>query len=136
MIDILTKHKLDVSIYSDKDWFVPSRHGPHVDREEWTVKFAPIVVPNFEGLLDRVAKIVGVSDDLAAVALCEKDAQQEYGERVFDRAIPTVLPGCNSSEGQQGRGGQCSCGNAKGPNRKYRGDGTCRMMCSCSSAAV
>jgi Cof subfamily protein (haloacid dehalogenase superfamily) len=82
VIDILTKHKLDVWIYSDKDWFVPSRHGPHVDREEWTVKFAPIVVPNYEGLLDRVAKIVGVSDDLAAVALCEKDAQQEFGERV------------------------------------------------------
>ena len=59
VIDILTKHKLDVWIYSDKDWFVPSRHGPHVDREEWTVKFAPIVVPTFEGLLDRVAKIVG-----------------------------------------------------------------------------
>jgi len=82
VIDILTKHKLDVWIYSDKDWFVPSRHGPHVDREEWTVKFAPIVVLNFEGLLDRVAKIVGVSDDLAAVALCEKHAQLEFGERV------------------------------------------------------
>jgi len=82
VIDILTKHKLDVWIYSDKDWFVPSRHGPHVDREEWTVKFAPIVVLNFEGLLDRVAKIVGVSDDLAAVALCEKHAQLEFDERV------------------------------------------------------
>ena len=45
VIDILIKHKLDVWIYSDKDWFVPSRHGPHVDREEWTVKFPPIVVP-------------------------------------------------------------------------------------------
>src|SRR5690242_14142600 len=82
VIDILTKHNLDVWIYSDKDWFVPSRHGPHVDREEWTVKFAPIVVPNFDGLLERVAKIVGVSDDRAAVALCEKDVQQEFGERV------------------------------------------------------
>ena len=82
VIDILIKHKLDVWIYSDKDWFVPSRHGPHVDREEWTVKFPPIVVPNFEGLLNRVAKIVGVSDDLEAVARCEKDVQQECGERV------------------------------------------------------
>src|ERR1041385_4585611 len=35
VIDILTKQKLDVWIYSDKDWYVPSRHGPHVDREEW-----------------------------------------------------------------------------------------------------
>jgi Cof subfamily protein (haloacid dehalogenase superfamily) len=82
VIDILTKHKLDVWIYSDKDWYVPSRHGPHVDREEWTVKFAPTVVSSFEGLLGRVAKIVGVSDDLEAVARCEEDVQKECGERV------------------------------------------------------
>ena len=81
VIDILTKHKLDVWIYSDKDWYVRSRHGPHVDREEWTVKFAPTVVSSFEGLLGRVAKIVGVSDDLEAVARCEKDVQKG-GERV------------------------------------------------------
>jgi Cof subfamily protein (haloacid dehalogenase superfamily) len=82
VIDILTKQKLDVWIYSDKDWYVPSRHGPHVDREEWTVKFPPTVVSSFAGLLDRVAKIVGVSDDLEAVAGCEKDVQKECGERV------------------------------------------------------
>jgi Cof subfamily protein (haloacid dehalogenase superfamily) len=82
VIDILTKNKLDVWIYSDKDWYVPSRHGPHVDREEWTVKFAPTVVSSFEGLLNRVAKIVGVSDDLEAVAGCEKEVQKECGEHV------------------------------------------------------
>jgi Cof subfamily protein (haloacid dehalogenase superfamily) len=82
VIDILTKQKLDVWIYSDKDWYVPSRHGPHVDREEWTVKFAPTVVSSFEGLLNRVAKIVGVSDDLEAVAGCEKEVQKECGEHV------------------------------------------------------
>ena len=82
VIDILIKQKLDVWIYSDKDWFVRSRHGPHVDREEWTVKFPPIVVPNFEGLLNRVAKIVGVSDELEAVARCEKDVQKKCGEHV------------------------------------------------------
>ena len=82
VIDILDNHKLDVWIYSDKDWFVPSRHGRHVEREEWTVKFSPIVVPNFDGLLNRVAKIVGVSDDLEAVTRCEKDVQEACGERV------------------------------------------------------
>jgi Cof subfamily protein (haloacid dehalogenase superfamily) len=82
VIDILTKQKLDVWIYSDKDWYVPSRHGPHVDREEWTVKFAPTVVSSFEDLLNRVAKIVGVSDDLEAVAGCEKEVQKECGEHV------------------------------------------------------
>jgi Cof subfamily protein (haloacid dehalogenase superfamily) len=82
VIDILTRHKLDVWIYNEKDWFVPSRHGPHVDREEWTVKFPPIVVSTFDGLRDRVMKIVGVSDDLGAVARCEKDVQLERGEHV------------------------------------------------------
>jgi len=80
VIDILTRHKLDIWIYNEKDWFVSSRHGPHVDREEWTVKFPPIVVSTFDGLLDRVMKIVGVSDDLGAVARCERDVQQERGE--------------------------------------------------------
>ena len=82
VIDILTRRKLDVWIYNEKDWFVPSRHGPHVDREEWTVKFPPIVVSSLDGLRDRVMKIVGVSDDLGAVARCEKDVQQERGEHV------------------------------------------------------
>jgi Cof subfamily protein (haloacid dehalogenase superfamily) len=82
VIDILTRHKLDVWIYNEKDWFVPSRHGPHVDREEWTVKFPPMVVSTFDGLLDRVMKIVGVSDDLEAVARCEKEVQVERGEHV------------------------------------------------------
>jgi hypothetical protein len=82
VIDILTRHKLDIWIYNEKDWFVSSRHGPHVDLEEWTVKFPPIVVSTFDGLLDRVMKIVGVSDDLGAVARCERDVQQERGEHV------------------------------------------------------
>jgi Cof subfamily protein (haloacid dehalogenase superfamily) len=82
VIDILTRRKLDVWIYNEKNWFVPSRHGPHVDREEWTVKFPPIVVSTFDGLRDRVMKIVGVSDDLGAVARCEKDVQLERGEHV------------------------------------------------------
>src|SRR5690349_11002950 len=54
VIDILAKHKLDVWVYGDKDWYVTSLNAPHVDREQWTVKFPPIVVSTFEGLLDRV----------------------------------------------------------------------------------
>src|SRR5208282_589010 len=46
--------KLDAWIYRGNDWFVTSRHGPHVDREEWTVKFPPTVVKDFDGLLDGV----------------------------------------------------------------------------------
>jgi Cof subfamily protein (haloacid dehalogenase superfamily) len=82
VIDILTKHKLDVWVYSNKDWYVTTRHGPHVAREEWTVRFPPTVVPTYEGLLDRVVKIVGVSDDDEAMARCVTEMQQQFGQRV------------------------------------------------------
>src|SRR6266478_2053133 len=45
-------------------------------------KFPPTVVKTFAGLLGRVAKIVGVSDDLDRVAQCEKDVQQAGGTHI------------------------------------------------------
>lgn len=82
VIDMLTKGKLDVWVYGDKEWYVQSRHGPHVDREEWTVKFPPTVVSTYEGLLDRVVKIVGVSDDDQVMARCVTDVQRQLGQHV------------------------------------------------------
>ncbi|BAZ70967.1 Cof-like hydrolase (plasmid) [Fischerella sp. NIES-4106] len=82
VIKIITAHHLDVWIYRGNDWFVHERHGPHVDREEWTVKFPPKVVASYDELLDKVVKIVGVSDDLNAVAKCETDVRQAYNQHV------------------------------------------------------
>jgi Cof subfamily protein (haloacid dehalogenase superfamily) len=82
VIEILTKHKLDVWVYGDNEWYVKSRHGPHVDREEWTVKFPPTVVSTYEGLLDRVVKIVGVSDDDQTIARCVMQVQRQFGHLV------------------------------------------------------
>ena len=82
IIKIIEDHKLDVWIYRGNDWFVHERHGAHVDREEWTVKFAPQVVDSYAGKTDKVAKIVGVGDDLDAVAKCETAVRAAYGEHV------------------------------------------------------
>jgi Cof subfamily protein (haloacid dehalogenase superfamily) len=82
VIDLLTKHQLDVWVYGANDWYVTSLHGPHVDREEWTVKFSPTVVPTYEGLLGRAVKIVGVSDDAQAMARCVMEVQQQCGQLV------------------------------------------------------
>jgi len=81
-VKTLEEHKLDVWIYSGNDWFVRTRHGPHVDREEWTVKFEPTVVANFDDRLEGVVKIVGVSDDLKAVEVAETDARHQFGDHV------------------------------------------------------
>jgi len=82
VIEIIKAHKLVAWIYRGVDWFVPERHGPHVDREEWTVKFPPTVVPDFNDKMDNVAKIVGVSDDLEAVAKCEAAVRAQFAGAV------------------------------------------------------
>ncbi len=78
ILDVIKAHGLDSWIYRGNDWYVRERHGPHVDREEWTVKFPPTVVSNYAELMDEVVKIVGISDDLDAVAQCEADIVQQF----------------------------------------------------------
>src|SRR4051794_14325251 len=82
IVPIIEAHGLDVWLYRGAEWFVRQRDAPHVDREEWTVKFPPTVVASFDGLLDNVVKITGVSDDLEAVARCEADTRWEAGPQV------------------------------------------------------
>lgn len=82
VVKMIAAHHLDVWIYRGKDWFVHERHGLHVDREEWTVKFSPTVVSSFDGLFDSVVKIVGVSDDLDAVAKCKTVVQQAFSPHI------------------------------------------------------
>jgi Cof subfamily protein (haloacid dehalogenase superfamily) len=86
VIKIIEDHKLAAWIYRGTDWFVHELHGSHVDREEWTVKFSPVVVPSYEGKLDDVAKVVGVSDDLEAVARCEKAVHAAFGPSAVSAA--------------------------------------------------
>jgi len=95
VIEIIRSHGLDVWVYTDRDWYVPERHGPHVDREEWTVKFSPKVVSSFDPILDKVAKIVGVSDDFDLVARCEADVQKEFSQHV------STQPGESSGGGEE-----------------------------------
>ncbi len=82
VIATIAAHGLDTWLYTDKEWFVHSRHGPHVDREEWTVKFPPSVEPTYEPLLAQTIKIVGVSDDYTAVERCEADVRRQCGQHV------------------------------------------------------
>ena len=89
-METMRKHGLDSWIYRGTEWFVRDRHGPHVDREEWTVKFPPTVVPNFQGLTNDVAKLVGVSDDLDAVQQCETAVREQFGSGVCTKqSCPT-----------------------------------------------
>jgi hypothetical protein len=80
-LQLILDHKLDAWVYTDKDWFVRDVNAPHVAREQWTVKFPPKVTKDIHSLTGRIAKIVGVSDDLDLVARCEKDVQDATGDQ-------------------------------------------------------
>src|SRR5262245_36740931 len=91
-IELIRAHSLDVWVYRGNDWLVTGADAPHVDREAWTVKFGPTVVTDVAGKLDQVAKIVGVSDDLAKVQRCEADARAAFGQRATaNRSQPYYL---------------------------------------------
>ncbi len=76
----MRKHKLDVWVYAGEDWIVPDAEGPHVAREQWTVKFPPKVSSDIDAALDHAVKIVGVSDDHDLVRASERDLQGELGD--------------------------------------------------------
>jgi Cof subfamily protein (haloacid dehalogenase superfamily) len=77
--DVIVRNRMDVWVYSGKDWLVRDPEAPHVAREQWTVKFAPTIVKDLGAALDSAVKIVGVSDDHDLVARCEKEAQDALG---------------------------------------------------------
>jgi len=77
-VDLLDTHGVQVWVFSGQDWLLRERGGPYVRREENTVAFAPTIVEDFGQALDAAAKIVGVSNDFALLARCERDARAAF----------------------------------------------------------
>ncbi|WP_405891049.1 Cof-type HAD-IIB family hydrolase [Streptomyces sp. NBC_01527] len=82
VVALMESFGLSVWIYQGADWYVRDLEGPHVDRESWTVQFAPTLVPSFDGLEQGAAKIVGVSDDHQVVEKAAAAARAQFGEHV------------------------------------------------------
>jgi len=82
IVQTLRAYGLYVWIYRGAEWYITDPHAPHADREASTVQFQPTVVPTYDGLLDRVVKIVGVSDDHDLVARCEAAVQHQFASHV------------------------------------------------------
>ncbi len=76
---MLEEDGLDAWLYSGDDWLIHKADAPHAEREEWTVKFPPKVVADYGEAIGSAVKIVGVSDDLAKMAACEKRVQDALG---------------------------------------------------------
>lgn len=91
-LELIHARDLDAWVYRGNDWLITKPGAPHVAREAWTVKFDAEVVADFDGKLDRVSKIVGISDDLDRVKDCEAAAQAAFGKRAtVSRSQPYYL---------------------------------------------
>jgi hypothetical protein len=82
IIDTLEAQDLSVWCYQGIEWYVLDKDGPHVARETSTCQFEPVVRADFDGLVDDVAKIVGVSDDHDAVARATGAMRDEFADSV------------------------------------------------------
>ncbi len=80
--DLIGSFGLDTWVYRGPDWYVPDPKGSHVARESATVQFEPKVMASLDGLTSDVAKMVGVSDDLDAVARASSAVHDRFGDHV------------------------------------------------------
>jgi Cof subfamily protein (haloacid dehalogenase superfamily) len=82
VVELLESHGLDAWLYRGADWYVQRLSAPHVEREARTVQFRPTVVAGYDQLTDRVAKLVGVSDDPDAIAAATTAVQDRFGDHL------------------------------------------------------
>ena len=68
IMNMVRSFGLYVWIYESTEWYITDLNAPRAARESRTVQFAPTLVPSYDGHLDRVVKLVGVSDDHGRVA--------------------------------------------------------------------
>jgi len=74
-IDLLKSRGVMVWLFADDNWYLTDTSSPYVQRERHTVSFDPTVVANFDSLIDRVDKLVGVTDQPKLLADVEAEAQ-------------------------------------------------------------
>ena len=92
VIKIIEDCGLSAWVFTDWEWFVRDPKGPKVDWEQHTVNFQATVTSNFDAVLNKAGKIVGVSDDHDAVIRCEKIVQSECaGSVAASRSQPYYL---------------------------------------------
>jgi Cof subfamily protein (haloacid dehalogenase superfamily) len=74
-LDLLAGGEVDAWVFADGDWRLRDPFGPFVADHRHTVGFDPTVVQDFEDVIDRIDKIVGVCDRPARLAEVEGQAR-------------------------------------------------------------
>jgi len=89
---LLETRGVDAFVFADGAWLVRDASGPHIARERHTVGFDPTVVANFDAVIDRIDKLVCVSDDLAQLDAVEATLRPALAGRAnIERSQPYYL---------------------------------------------
>lgn len=92
MLDLLAKRGVDAWVFADGDWRLRDPSGPYVAAHQQTVGFDPVVVRDFSDVIDRIDKIVAVSDRPDLLAAVEAAARTRLvGQATVDLSQPYYL---------------------------------------------
>jgi Cof subfamily protein (haloacid dehalogenase superfamily) len=94
---LLARRGVDAWVFADDAWFLTNPNGSKVAREQHTVGFGPTVVADFDAVIDRIDKLVGVSDDHDLLAKTEVELHTALGETAIAvRSQPYYLDVTNA----------------------------------------
>ncbi|HSV03251.1 MAG TPA: HAD family hydrolase [Phenylobacterium sp.] len=107
MLALLSARHVDAWAYADGDWRVRDPTSAWAPRERRALGYGPTQVDNFDDVIGRIDKLVGVSDDAALLASVEAAARQLLGATVtINRsqtyALDITHPKANKGEAVRG----------------------------------
>jgi Cof subfamily protein (haloacid dehalogenase superfamily) len=108
-IDLLRSRGVMVWAFADDNWYLTDASSPYVQRERHTVSFDPTVVANFDGVIDRVDKLVGVSDNPELLADVEAEAQDLLKGLANARRSQTYYLDVTNPEADKGHAVRALC---------------------------
>jgi Cof subfamily protein (haloacid dehalogenase superfamily) len=84
-VEVIGEGGADVWVFDGEDWLATNPDGHYVPRERHTVGFDPTIVPNFDGRLSDVGKIVGSAEDFDLLARIEEKLSKQLGNTASAR---------------------------------------------------
>jgi Cof subfamily protein (haloacid dehalogenase superfamily) len=82
IIGVLDDHGVPVWVYRGQEWYVRDASGSHVQHEADVCQFQPLTIADFGAVSDGVAKIVGATDDAAALTRAREVIREKVGASV------------------------------------------------------
>ena len=108
-IDLFHRRGVAVWGFADDAWLLTDPNGAYVPRERRTVGFEPTVVADFEAVIDRLDKLVAVSEHPALLATVEGEAQRRLRGRANARRSQVYYLDVTNPEADKGHAVRALC---------------------------